>query len=101
MPIISNGLRLHRTQKLYQPPQSSLTSNREPITFAANCGDRHRQSRNKISAFKAHKPSLRWPLFEENIRKLGPQEMFHLAASTKAGPARQEKDLFEGVDPDG
>jgi LmbE family N-acetylglucosaminyl deacetylase len=99
-----NGLRPHRTQKLYQATADFALPNREPITFSPPTAviDIGNRLETKISAFKAHKTqSPLWPLFEENIRTRGPQEMFHLAASTKTGSIRQEKDLFEGVDREG
>jgi len=98
-----NGLRPHRTQKLYQATADFALPNREPITFSPPTAviDIGNHLETKISAFKAHKTqSPLWPLFEENIRKHGPQEMFHLAASVKAGTLRKETDLFEEVDPE-
>jgi LmbE family N-acetylglucosaminyl deacetylase len=53
----------------------------------------------KIAAFKAHTSQAPlWALFEENVRKRGEREMFHLSASVKPGPVRHETDLFEGVE---
>src|SRR5947209_5470829 len=98
-----NGLRPHRTQKLYQATADFALPNREPITFSPPTAviDIGNHLETKISAFKTHKTqSPLWPLFEENIRKRGPQEMFHLAASTKPASLNQEKDLFEDVDPE-
>ena len=53
----------------------------------------------KIAAFKAHTSQQPlWRLFEENARKRGAREMFHLAASVKPGPIKNETDLFDGID---
>jgi hypothetical protein len=37
-------------------------------------------------------------MFEENARKRGPLELFHLAASVKTGPIKHETDLLDGLD---
>lgn len=53
----------------------------------------------KISAFKAHTSQQPlWSLFEQNVRKRGAQEMFHLAAAVKTVQSGEvETDLFAGV----
>jgi LmbE family N-acetylglucosaminyl deacetylase len=63
--------------------------------------DISRHLETKIAAFKAHKTQAPlWPLFEENARRRGPSEIYHLAATVKTGAGQKESDLFEGVEPD-
>ena len=99
---LHDGLAPHRTHKLYHATAEFALPNRPPITFAppttfVDIGD-HLQT--KIAAFKAHKTQAPlWQLFEENARRHGSQEMFHLAASVKTGAAKPETDLFAGIEP--
>jgi LmbE family N-acetylglucosaminyl deacetylase len=91
----------HRTQKLYYPSAESGLPGRQPITFPPPTAEieigKHLQT--KISAFKAHASQAPlFPLFEEKVRKQGSRESFHLVASVKASPIRQESDLFEGIE---
>lgn len=100
---IKNGTGPHRTQKLYYGCADFALPNRPPITFAPQTavieiGD---YLEKKIAAFKAHKTqSPLWPLFEENARRRGPSELFHLAASVRGGALQPETDLFAGVTED-
>jgi LmbE family N-acetylglucosaminyl deacetylase len=97
---VKNGSQPHRAQKLYYGTADFALPNRPPITFTPqsaviDIGDRLEA---KISAFKAHKTqSPLWPLFEENARKRGESELYHLAASAKSGAPTPETDLFSGV----
>jgi LmbE family N-acetylglucosaminyl deacetylase len=90
----------HRVQKLYYGTAELSLPHRQPITFSpattvVEIGD---YLETKIAAFKAHgSQAPLWPLFEESVRKRGPQEMFHLAAFTQAGPIKTETDLFAGI----
>jgi LmbE family N-acetylglucosaminyl deacetylase len=90
----------HRTAKLYYAAAGIAIPGRPPITFAPQTasieiGD-HLDT--KIAAFKAHKTQEPlWAMFEENVRKRGTLEHFHLAASIVTGPAKPETDLFAGV----
>jgi LmbE family N-acetylglucosaminyl deacetylase len=96
-----NGLTAHRVQKLYYATANFALPNRQPIAFAPqttaiDIGD-HLET--KISAFKAHKTQAPlWALFEENARKVGKREVFHLAASVEPGSVQQETDLFAGIE---
>jgi len=97
---LHDGLDAHPPQKLYFSTADFALPNRQPITFpplttVIDIGD-HLET--KIAAFKAHSTQAPlWPLFEENARKLGRQERFHLAASLKGGAVKPETDLFAGV----
>jgi LmbE family N-acetylglucosaminyl deacetylase len=97
---LETGLVPHRTQKLYYGTSEFALPNRQPITFPPSSAiiDIGNHLETKIAAFKAHKTqSPLFPLFEENIRKHGAQEMFHLGAHMKTGPMLAETDLFAGI----
>jgi LmbE family N-acetylglucosaminyl deacetylase len=97
---LRDGVAAHRTQKLYQATADFALPNRQPIAFSPHTAviDIGDHLETKIAVFKAHKTQAPlWPLFEENVRKRGRREMFHLAASMKSGAARQETDLFDGI----
>jgi LmbE family N-acetylglucosaminyl deacetylase len=97
---LHDGLSPHRTQKLYLATAGAALPNRQPITFSPHTTviDIADHLETKISAFKAHKTQAPlWLLFEENARKRGRQELFHLAASIKTGAVKHEADLFGGV----
>ncbi|MGH9523196.1 MAG: PIG-L deacetylase family protein [Terriglobales bacterium] len=97
---IYQGLQPHRAQKLYFTSATFHLPEREPtslapITSTIEIGE-HLET--KIAAFKCH--TTQGPLFallENNMRKRGAVEVFHLAACIEIGPAREETDLFEGV----
>ena len=98
---LHDGLAAHQTQKLYHATADVALPNRQPITFSPHTAviDIGDHLETKIAAFKAHKTQAPlWPLFENNARKWGRQEAFHLAASVKSGAVKQETDLFEGVE---
>jgi len=98
---IHSGIEPHRTQKLYYGAAEFALPGRQPITFARHTAviDIGNHLETKIAAFKAHKSQAPlFQLFEENVRKRGPREMFHLAASVKPGPMVQETDLLHDVD---
>lgn len=97
-----SGIEPHRTQKLYCSTAEFALPGRQPITFPPTTTviEIGNHLETKIAAFKAHKSQAPlFPLFEENVRKRGPRELFHLAASIKAGPVKHETDLFDGVEP--
>lgn len=97
---LQSGAEPHRTQKLYYAAAGFALPGRQPITFAPQTAviDVSRHLETKVAAFKAHKSQAPlWPLFEENARKRGSEESFHLAASITPGPIRHETDLFDGV----
>jgi LmbE family N-acetylglucosaminyl deacetylase len=98
---LKSGLTPHRTQKLYYATANSALPDRQPITLAPSStvieiGD---YFETKISAFRAHTTQAPlWPLFESHVSQRGKQEMFHLAAWTKAEPIERETDLFAGIE---
>jgi LmbE family N-acetylglucosaminyl deacetylase len=98
---LKDGLVPYRAQKLYYGTADFALPNRPPITFppqtaVIDIGD---YLETKIAAFKAHKTQAPlWPLFEENARRRGPGELYHLVASAKAGVLQAETDLFAGVE---
>lgn len=97
---LHDTLAAHQAQKLYHATADFALPNRQPITFAPHTAviDIGDHLETKIAAFKAHKTQAPlWPLFEESVRKRGHKELFHLAASVKGGPAKQETDLFDGA----
>lgn len=95
-----SGLQAHRGQKLYYATFNFTLPDRPPvvlssITSTLDIGDFWE---TKLAAFKAHTSQAPlWPLLEKRLRQASRQEYFHLAASTKLGPAETETDLFAGV----
>ncbi len=96
----SSGLQAHRAQKLYYGTADFALPGRQPVAFSPataviNIGD---FLETKIQAFKAHTTQQPlWPLFEENVRRRGAQELFHLAAAVNSRSQQQETDLFADV----
>jgi LmbE family N-acetylglucosaminyl deacetylase len=100
---LHDGMRPHRTQKLYWGTADFAIPGRQPITLAPPTAviDVKPFFETKIAAFRAHTSQAPlWPLFEQNVKNRIEREMFHLAAASKGGAIRQETDLFEGVDAD-
>ncbi len=98
---LKNGVRCYRPQKLYYETANLVLPDRPPITSSppTTTVEIGKYLQTKIDAFKAH--SSQSPLFgrvEENLRRLGPQETFHLAASTNSQALSPETDLFAGTD---
>ncbi len=97
---LKNGLAPHRAQKLYYGTADFALPNRPPITFSPQTTaiEISNYLETKIAAFKAHTTqSPLWPLFEENARRRGKSELYHLVASVNAVLAQEETDLFAGV----
>ena len=95
-----DGLKVHRVQKLYYSTSDFMLDDREPVSLSPRTTviEIGKYLETKLEAFRAHKtqaPLL--PLFEDRISRGARREMFHLAASTTAGPALQETDLFAGI----
>ena len=98
---LNNGVTPHKTSKLYHSTAEGSLPDRPSVTFSPQTAiiDIKDQVKTKIAAFRAHKTqSPLWPLFEDNLRKRGPKEMFHLQSSIQTGPAISEMDLFEGLE---
>ena len=97
---VKNGSGPHRAQKLYYGTADFALPNRPPITFSPRTAviEIGKHIGTKIAAFKAHTTQAPlWPLFEENVRRRGANELYHLAASVNAGSLPAETDLFAGV----
>jgi LmbE family N-acetylglucosaminyl deacetylase len=97
---LQDGVAPHRAAKLYCAAAGIAIPGRPPITFAPQTAsiDIGNHLETKISAFKAHKTQEPlWAMFEENVRKRGQAEHFHLAASIVTGAAKAETDLFAGI----
>ncbi|HEY4639447.1 MAG TPA: PIG-L deacetylase family protein [Candidatus Udaeobacter sp.] len=98
---LKNGLEPHCAQKLYYGTADFALPNRPPITFAPQTAaiDITKYLETKIAAFKAHKTQAPlWPLFEENARRRGNSELYHLIASVHAKALHAETDLFAGIE---
>ncbi len=97
---LTNGLQPYRSQKLYYATMDFILPDRQPValpppTTAIDIGD-HLET--KIAAFKAHLTQQPlWSRVESRLRPRGQREIFHLAASTRLGPAETERDLFARV----
>jgi LmbE family N-acetylglucosaminyl deacetylase len=94
------GLRSHRAQKLYYTTADFVLPGRQPATFSPATAVIEIGSvfEAKVAAFKAHTSQQPlWSLFEENVRKRGPRETFHMAAAVKQPPTEIETDLFAGI----
>lgn len=99
---LSNGLGVHRTQKLYYQTTLFTMPNRPPVSLPPSTAviELSREELDtKIAAFKRHTSQAPlFPFFEEMVRKRGRQELFHLAAASTPRKVEVEKDLFAGVE---
>jgi LmbE family N-acetylglucosaminyl deacetylase len=95
-----DGVAPYRPQKLYYPTAEYTLPGRPPVsppptTTVIQIGDFMEE---KIRAFKSHVTQAPlWPRFEENARKHGQQETFHLAAASGYEQLQPETDLFTRV----
>ncbi|MBZ5629483.1 MAG: PIG-L family deacetylase [Acidobacteriia bacterium] len=98
---LNNGLRPHRAHKLYYSTALFTLPDRQPValppaTTTIDIGD---YLETKIAAFKEHKSQAPlFSLFENNVRKRGHEEQFHLVARSVPSVIHPETDLFEGVE---
>ena len=97
---LKNGVEPHRAQKLYYQTADLVLPDRPPITASppTTTIEIGKYLHTKIDAFKLH--TSQSPLFariDENLTRLGPREMFHLAASANFAPVVPESDLFAGI----
>ncbi len=100
---LTNGLRPHRTQKLYYATAPFTMPDRQPVSLppATLAIDIAPYLDTKIRAFKEHTTQAPlFPIFESTVRQRGNYEMFHLVASIRPGPLQPESDLFAAVEPD-
>ncbi len=98
---LNDGVQPHITQKLYWTTSSFRFPNRQPIAPSPRSAtiDIEPYVSTKIEAFKQHTTqSPLFPLVEENLRRRGAVETFHLAAYVHIGAATAETDLFAGVE---
>jgi len=101
---LQNGLRPHRTQKLYYATSLFSLPDRQPVspspvTATIEIGTEFLDE--KVRAFKQHTSQAPlFSLFEGMARKRGTRELFHLAATTAPRQMQMETDLFEGVQDD-
>lgn len=95
------GLQSHRAQKLYYTTSDFILPDREPTSLApiTTTIEIGRHLETKIAAFRCHATQgPLFPLLENNMRKRGAVEYFHLAARIELGAyGKPETDLFEGV----
>jgi LmbE family N-acetylglucosaminyl deacetylase len=99
---LEQGLRPHRTQKLYYQTSDYVLEDRAPIappTFSARIDVGMERFERKVLAFRQH--TTQSPLFDKVRKNLGQGvggvEMFHLAAAYVPRAAKAETDLFDGV----
>jgi len=91
----------HCPQKLYYGTADFVIPGRQPIVLPPPTAaiDIKEHFEGKLTAFRAHASQAPlFPFFEENAKKAGGKELFHLVASSEGGPLHHETDLFEGVD---
>jgi LmbE family N-acetylglucosaminyl deacetylase len=99
-----DGVEPHRVQKLYYSTANFVLPGRPPtspppITTVIQIG---KYVETKIAAFAAHKTQAPvFPLVRDTILSRGPEEVFHLAATSKPHSIAPETDLLEGVDLEG
>jgi LmbE family N-acetylglucosaminyl deacetylase len=97
---LQDGLQPHRAQKLYYSTALFTLADRQPVslppaTTTIEIGD---YLETKIAAFKQHKSQAPlFSLFENNVRKRGSAEVFHLVARSIPSIVETETDLFHGV----
>jgi LmbE family N-acetylglucosaminyl deacetylase len=97
---LGNGLRPHRTQKLYYSTAGFTLPERQPVAMPPQTAkiDIADALESKIRAFKAHRTQAPLvPFFEKRVRELGHWELYHLAASVHPETMQAETDLFERV----
>ncbi len=96
----ADGLRPHRTQKLYYSAPNFTLPERQPISPAPITADIEvgPYLEARIAAFRAHlSQAPLFPIFESTVRQGGTRESFHLAARLDPGRIEHETDLFAGV----
>jgi LmbE family N-acetylglucosaminyl deacetylase len=96
-----DGVHPHRAQKLYYQTAGFTLPDRPPIapapiTTVIQIGD---YVEAKIAAFAAHTTQTPvFPMVKEHILARGPEETFHLAATSAPRTLVQETDLFAGLE---
>jgi LmbE family N-acetylglucosaminyl deacetylase len=96
----TDGLRPHRTQKLYYGSANFVLPERQPVALSPITAEIEIGAylQTKMAAFRAHvSQAPLFPIFENTVRERGTKEMFHLAAQINPGPVEYETDLFAGI----
>jgi LmbE family N-acetylglucosaminyl deacetylase len=97
---LTDGLKVHRAQKLYYVTFDFVLPDRplispSPATAVIEIGD---LVQTKIAAFAAHASQAPvFPMVRDAILARVKWELFHLAATSQASMGVTEKDLLEGV----
>lgn len=97
---LANGLQPHRARKLYYSTASFVLPDRPPVS-PPPCSARIDISEfleDKIAAARCHVTQA--PLmerFQKTLRKLGREELFHLAAVNQPATLEFETDLLSGL----
>jgi LmbE family N-acetylglucosaminyl deacetylase len=96
------GVKAQQPQKLYYATANFNMEDRQPVSLAPTTAeiDISPYFERKIEAFRLHTSQQPlFELFENNVRPHGPQELFHLAATSTPRTIRSiETDLWEGVE---
>jgi len=97
---LTDGLKIHRAQKLYYAtfdfvlPDRPLTSP-APATAIIQIGD---YVKAKVAAFEAHTSQAPvFPVVRDTILARAKVELFHLAATSKPSGVKKETDLLDNV----
>lgn len=100
---LRDNLQPHRAQKLYYSTALFTLPDRQPVALPPATTRIHigNYLETKIAAFKAHKSQAPlFDLFENNVRKRGQEELFHLVARSVPSVIKPETDLFDAVQDD-
>lgn len=97
---LKGALKPHRAQKLYYSTASFVLPDRPPISQPPCTAtiDIAPFLESKIEAFRSH--TTQAPLmerFEKGMRRIGSQELFHLAATNTPSTLEFETDLLAGI----
>ncbi len=97
---LEDGLKPHRTQKLYYGTANFTLAERQPISPAPITAEIEvgPYLGTRMAAFRAHQTQAPlFPIFDNAVRQHGTKEYFHLAARIHPGPVEHETDLFAGI----
>jgi LmbE family N-acetylglucosaminyl deacetylase len=97
---LRQGAKPHHAQKLYYVTAEAPLVDRQPVSLAPISAviDTREFFEIKIAAFKKHTTqSPLFNLFEQNVRRLGATERFHLVSARSPGKTELETDLFAGI----
>lgn len=97
---LNDGLKPHHPQKLYYQTSEITMDGRPPVSLppATTTIEIGKYLDTKIEAFKKHASQAPlFELFETHMKKLGPKEHYHLAATNRPSSIKTETDLWDGV----